>query len=319
MSDLIVQGRRLGPAELQFIRALRESQPQCSRAELSRQVAEQWQWRNPLGQLKDMAARTLLLKLHRRGLITLPAPQCGNGNARRRALPPAADLPPPELALEFPGAEAYPSPAPTPASLAALAPLTFTRAGTAAERREVRSLLARFHYLGYGGPVGENVQHLVHDARGRAVAVMVWGAAAWKCAPRDAFVGWSSAQRRARLTLVANQQRFLVLPWGRVPHLASHVLARATRRLARDWHERYGHAVVLAETFVEVGRFAGTVYRAANWTRVGETQGRSRQDRTRTLQVPVKAVWLLPLSARFSAVLTAPLAPSEEQGGSPCS
>jgi len=314
VNDLIVQGRRLGAAELQFIRALRESQPPCSRAELSRRVAEQWQWRNPAGQLKDMAARTLLLKLHRRGLIELPAPQRGNGNARRRAVPPLATAAPGELALAF--AAGPPGP-PAGAALAALGPLTFTRAGTAAERREVRSLLARYHYLGYGGPVGENVQHLVHDARGRAVVVMVWGAAAWKCAPRDAFVGWSPAQRRARLSLVANQQRFLVLPWGRVPHLASHVLARATRRLARDWQERYGHPVVLAETFVEVERFAGTVYRAANWTCVGRTQGRSRQDRARTLQVPVKAVWLLPLHVRFRAALNAPLTASEE-GGAPC-
>ena len=297
----MIQGRRLGPAELQYIRALRASQPGWSRVELSRQVAAQWQWRNPTGQLKDMAARTLLLKLHRRGLIELPAPQRRNGNARRRAVPPSVEAPP----------------APAPLGLTALGPLTLSLATTAAGRREVRALLVQYHYLGYGGPVGENVQHLVHDARGRAVAVMVWGAAAWQCAPRDAFIGWSPAQRRARLSLVANQQRFLVLPWGRVPHLASHVLARGTRRLAGDWHERYGHPVVLAESFVEVARFAGTVYGAANWTCVGRTQGRSRQDRTRTLQVPVKAVWLLPLSARFRAVLTAPLTPSEE-GAAPC-
>lgn len=306
MSELIVQGRRLGATELEFLQALRQQQPHWSRAQLSRYIAEHWQWRSVAGQLKDMAARTLLLKLHRRGLLSLPPPQRGNGNAGRVARAPVAEL--------FAAATSVPA----PATLAAVAPLTLTAAGTATERREVRTLLVRYHYLGYGGPVGENVQHVVHDARGRAVAVMVWGAAAWKCAPRDGFVGWSPAQRRARLSLVVNQQRFLILPWGRAPHLASHVLARATRRLARDWHGRYGHPVVLAETFVEVGRFAGTVYRAANWTRVGETQGRSRQDRARTLKVPVKAVWLLPLHARFRAVLTAPLAPGEE-GGASCS
>lgn len=309
MSELIVQGRRLGATELEFLQALRQQQPHWSRAQLSRFIAEHWQWRNPAGQLKDMAARTLLLKLHRRGLLRLPAPQRGNGNAGRRARAPAAA--PPEL---FAAAASVPA----PATLAELSPLTLTRAATAAERREVRALLAQYHYLGYGGPVGENVQHLVHDARGRTVAVMVWGAAAWKCAPRDTFIGWSPVQRQTHLALVANQQRFLILPWGRAPHLGSHVLARATRRLARDWQERYGHPVVLAETFVEVGRFAGTVYGAANWTRVGETQGRSRQDRTHRLRVPVKAVWLWPLSARFRAVLTAPLTPGEK-GGAPCS
>ena len=305
MSELIVQGRRLGATELEFLEALRQQQPHWSRAQLSRYIAEQWQWRNPAGQLKDMAARTLLLKLHRRGLLSLPPPQRGNGNAGRVARP---------LGALFAATTSEPA----PATLTEVAPLTLSSAITAGERREVRGLLAQYHYLGYGGPVGENVQHLVHDGRGRVVAVMVWGAAAWKCAPRDGFVGWSPVQRRARLSLVASQQRFLILPWGRAPHLASHVLARATRRLAHDWHERYGHPVVLAETFVEVGRFAGTVYRAANWTRVGETQGRSRQDRARTLKVPVKAVWLLPLHARFRAVLTAPLAPGGE-GAAPCS
>lgn len=304
-----MQGRRLSGTDLEFLQALRQQQPQWSRAQLSRCVAEHWQWRNAAGRLKDMAARTLLLKLHRRGLLNLPAPRRGNGNARRVARAPAAAAP--ELC---PAAAS----APAPATLAEVAPLTLTRAASGPERREVRSLLAQYHYLGYGGPVGENVQHLVHDAHGRTVAVMVWGAAAWQCAPRDGFVGWSPAQRRARLSLVANQQRFLILPWGRAPHLASHVLAHATRRLARDWHERYGHPVVLAETFVELGRFAGTVYRAANWTRVGQTQGRSRQDRARTLQVPVKAVWLRPLHAQFRAVLTAPLVPGES-GGAPCS
>lgn len=319
MNALIIQGRRLGTVELEFIRGLREKQPRWSRSDLSREVAQQWQWRNPAGQLKDMAARTLLLKLHRRGLIELPAPKRRNGNAQRRARTPFASPLPEELALEFCAGKANGLPAPGQTTLAALMPLTLRCAATAAERQEVRSLLAKYHYLGYGGPVGENVQHLVHDGRGRAMAVMVWGAAAWKCAPRDGFIGWSPAQRTAHLGLVAGQQRFLVLPWGQVPHLASHVLACATRRLARDWHDRYGHPVVLAETFVETGRFAGTVYRAAHWTRVGETQGRSRQDRAHRLKVPVKAVWLLPLCARFRAVLTAPLTPGEERGGIPCS
>jgi hypothetical protein len=147
--------------------------------------------------------------------------------------------------------------------------------------------------------VGENVQYLVRDAQGREVAVMVFGAAAWKVAARDEFIGWSVAQRRGGLQGITNQQRFLILPWVRVPHLASHLLGLAARRLSEDWQQRYGHRVWLVETFVEEDRFAGTAYKAAGWLRVGQTTGRTRQDRDRTHQVPIKSVWVKPLHPRF--------------------
>jgi hypothetical protein len=166
-------------------------------------------------------------------------------------------------------------------------------------RRRVGQLLAHYHYRGFNGAVGENVHYLAKDRQGREVAVMVFGAAAWKVAARDQFIGWSVAQRQARLGGIAHQQRFLILPWVRVPHLASPLLALATRRLPADWQARYGHRVWLVETFVEVGRFAGTPYRAAGWTPLGQTTGRTRQDRQRTLPSPRKAVWVHPLHPAF--------------------
>ena len=96
---------------------------------------------------------------------------------------------------------------------------------------------------------------------------------------------------------IANNQRFLILPFVNVRHLASHVLGRVARRIAADWQVKYGHRPVLLETFVERERFAGTCYRAANWQGLGSTQGRSRQDRRRTLQVPVKEIYVYPLRA----------------------
>jgi hypothetical protein len=152
--------------------------------------------------------------------------------------------------------------------------------------------------------VGENVQYLARDAHGRELAVMVFGAAAWKVAARDHFIGWSVSQRRQALRLIANQQRFLILPWVQVIHLASHLLALAVRRLAQDWQGRYGHPVWLVETFVEQERFAGTSYKAAGWSRIGQTTGRTRQDRQRTLQAPIKAVWVRPLHRQFRKLLT---------------
>jgi len=236
------------------------------------------------------------LKLQARGLIELPAPLTRNGN-RRRSVPPSTLLQPDLL-------ESQPDPIPGP--LATLQPIGLERIETPLQRRTVTHLLQQYHYRGYSGAVGQNVQYLAKDCLGRELAVMVFGAAAWKVASRDVFIGWSIAQRQARLPWVVNQQRFLILPWVRVPHLASHLLALALRRLSADWQHRYGHPVWLVETFVEDQRFSATSYKAAGWIRVGETTGRTRQDRGHTLKTPIKSVWVKPLHSRFREHLTLP-------------
>jgi hypothetical protein len=284
-----VQGRLLSEADLQSIRDLRREYPQWTRRQLSDHLVEHWHWYNEAGRAKDMAARSLLLKLQARGLIDLPAPRNGNGNRQRHAQAPSLVQ-----------AELLPChPEPITGSLSALQPLGLELVAGLGERRRVARLLEAHHYQGFSGAVGENVQYLVRDAQGRELAVMVFGAAAWKVADRDQFIGWSVVQRRQGLPRITNQQRFLILPWVRVPHLASHVLALALQRLSGDWQTRYGHPVWLVETFVEEGRFAGTAYQAAGWLRVGQTTGRTRQDRDRTLEVPLKSVWVKPLHPRF--------------------
>ena len=164
-------------------------------------------------------------------------------------------------------------------------------------------LLSRYHYLGYRGSVGENMKYLVFDCRGRPLSCVLFGSAAWKVGCRDSYIGWDRAERPQRLHLVTNNMRFLVLPWVRIPHLASHVLGRIVRRIREDWKKSYGHDVVLVETFVDVSRFRGTCYRAANWRYVGRTKGRSRNDRYNTLRVPQKDVYVYPLRSRFREIL----------------
>jgi hypothetical protein len=255
---------------------------------LSRELAERWNWRTPLGQLKDMAARTLLLKLERRGMIGLPACRRASPNRMRHKRPPVAALLPPA--------------APVAAALATLTPLQLCEVSGAAwapQRAIFEAALHQYHYLSYRSPVGENLQYLVQDREGRVLACALFGAAAWQCAARDRFIGWTAAQRPGGLPGLANQARFLILPWVRVPHLASHVLAQLTRRLSADWERKYGHPVFLVETFVELGRFAGTCYRAANWRHVGATTGRTRQTLPGGVGVPRKAVYVYPLHPRF--------------------
>lgn len=291
-----MQGRQLSEADIGCIRALRAEHPDWSRQRLSEHLAQEWQWRNEAGRLKDMAVRTLLLKLQARGLVDLPAPLTRNGNQRRCARP----SPPlqPDLLSSQPDSIVCP--------LAALQPVGLERIDTPVQRRTATRLLQHYHYRGYSGAVGQNIQYLVKDRLGRELAVMVFGAAAWKVASRDTFIGWSIPQRQARLPWVVNQQRFLILPWIRVPHLASHLLALALRRLSADWQQRYGHPVWLVETFVEEQRFTGTSYKAAGWIRVGETTGRTRQDRGHTLKTPIKSVWIKPLHSGFRERLTLP-------------
>ena len=287
MEPIRVQGRTLTGDDLRDLRALIVEHPDWHRTALSLHLCQLWNWRNAAGQIKDMAARTLLLKLAARGLIQLPPPQ-------RRTRRPCAQVAPmvqePLLAL---------SPEPIQEPLAWLQPIRLALADTRPKREQVRQWLAQYHYRGFHGPVGENVQYLAKDQHGRELAVMVFGAAAWKVADRDRFIGWSVQQRAEHLGGIANQQRFLILPWVRVPHLASHLLVLAARRLADDWQNRYGHRVWLLESFVEQERFTGTSYRAAGWICLGQTTGRTRQDRQRTLQSPVKTLWVRPLHPDF--------------------
>jgi hypothetical protein len=149
------------------------------------------------------------------------------------------------------------------------------------------------------GDEPENLGYLVQDRQGRDLACALFGAAAWKTQPRDDFIGWTVNERQTHLGRIANNSRFLILPWVRVPELASHILGRLARRVASDWQAHYGHPVVLLETFVERERFRGSCYRAANWLYVGQTQGRTRQDRQHQLQAPVKDVFVYPLQRNF--------------------
>ena len=280
----VLQGRELGPIQLGSIRALIATHPEWSRRRLSQALCEEWNWRNSAGQLKDMASRTLLLKLEQRGEIQLPARRQTPVNRMRQTqtAPYEGDV------------------SPYSKLLAQVGPLLLTEVSqNRCQRRELAAALAQFHYLGFGGTVGENLQYTVRDHGGRLLAGLMFGSAAWKCQDRDQFIGWTAEQRKKNLFLTTNNTRFLIMPWVTVPHLASWTLAAVLRRLSRDWKLKYGHPIYLVETFVERDRFRGTAYRAANWSRVGATTGRTRQDRYSSIQTPVKEVYLYPLTPKF--------------------
>ena len=297
----IIQGRQIGAVELGQVRHLLARHPDWSRRRLSEELATVWNWRNGVGQLKDMAARTLLLKLELRGWIRLPPRRTAPSNRMRHK-----QLPEPTLAA---------APAPVTEPLKQLLPLLISECShvdkASGQRALFDALLYQHHYLSHRSSVGENLQYLVRDALARSLACVLFGAAAWHCAARDHYIGWESSVRAQNLHLLANNTRFLVVPWAQVPNLASHVLGRIAQRLSADWQAKYGHPIYLLENFVQCDRFTGTAYRAANWVRVGQTKGRTRQDRpdgTRH-QAAIKDVYLYPLHRRFRRYLRGHTAP----------
>jgi hypothetical protein len=223
---MVIQGRQITPESLELIRGLLISNPNWNRTRLSRELCLRWNWRNALGRPKDMAARSLLLKLERAGKIRLPARRAPSPNERRNRR-----LPPPAAARE-----------PIRGALRDLQPLRVSVvAPDSDDARLFNGLLAHEHYLGHRNTVGENLRYLARDRQGRPVACVLFGSAAWKCAARDAFIGWDQATRERNLQGLTNNTRFLIPGWVRVPHLASHVLGLIARHIRADWRAKYGH------------------------------------------------------------------------------
>jgi hypothetical protein len=282
-----LQGRPFGPEQLGQIRALIAENARWSRYRLSRELASLWNWRTPRGQIKDMAARTLLVKLQERGWITLPPPRMKSPTRSGRPAQGAG------TALEQ---------SPVDGPLSQLVPLRLqevSQADRRAVRLQLEAALHRYHYLGYRSRVGQNLQYWVCDKQDRPVACVVFGAPAWQCAVRDQWIDWSARQRADHLGRIVNNTRFLIFPWVRVPLLASHVLSQVSRRIGPDWLDKYGEPLWLLETFVDRERFTGTCYRAANWICLGQTRGRGRQGPAGVLSTTIKDVFVYPLHPNF--------------------
>jgi len=244
------------------------------RQKLSRMFCEDVGWRKPDGGLKEMSCRVAFLKMERDGHILLPPPQKPANNHLKKPKERALPLPDVERAGEL--------------------TLDIVDRTTSALWN---ASIDRYHYLGYTPLPGAQLRYFVRS-EGTILALLGFAAAAWKCAPRDTFIGWDAETRKKNLHLVVNNARFLILV--KVRNLASRILSLAARRIASDWYARYGFEPVLLETFVDTERFTGTCYKASNWHCVGATQGRGKLDRYHEHRLPVKSVWLYPLRKDFT-------------------
>ncbi len=280
-------GRNFTAAELKIIEKIIKTPDHPARAEISRRVCRELGWYRPNGQLKDMSCRVALLRMQRDGLISLPLPRNGNGNGNIRIkLSGHSDPPGSELRGRVDNYR-----------------FDIQIVESTEQSRLWNEYIARYHYLGYTPLPGAQIRYMVRIDH-KVSAVLGFGAAAWKMAPRDRWVGWTAAQRQCRLPFIANNSRFLILPWVQVKNFASAVLGAITRRIADDWKMRYHHPVCMLETLVEKERFAGTCYRAANWLHLGSTQGRGKLDRTHRYPLPVKDIYVYPITKDFRKVLT---------------
>jgi hypothetical protein len=281
---LIYRGRTVSAEDVAFIRVLIEQYPHASRWRLSKLLCEAWDWRQANGALRDMVCRSLMLALHRAGHIQLPAKKQSPVNYLAKREKPATDFLLDDSPIRGP--------------LRALQPLLILPVRRTEHEALFNGLIERDHYLGYTQPVGEHLKYMVF-ANARPVACLGWSSPPWHMGPRDRFIGWTPAVRRRNLHLIAYNTRFLILPWVRVDHLASHLLGRMARRISDDWQQLYAHPICYLETFVDRERFAGTCYRAANWQCLGKTTGRGIKDKAHKVTLPIKDVLGYPLGKKF--------------------
>jgi hypothetical protein len=287
-SEWRYRGRVVTTEDVTSIRRLIAENPGASRRRLSEKLCEAWQWKQANGTLRDMVCRGLLLMLHRAGEIELPPVRFQTPNPFvRRATPE------PMLIDSTPMTD----------TLGDLRPVELQQVRRTGDEPLFNSLIEQHHYLGYEQPVGEHLKFLAW-ARGRPIACLAWSSAPRHLGSRDRYIGWSAEARRRNIRFIAYNTRFLILPWVRVPHLASHLLGRMTAILSDDWCRMYSHPIYFAETFIDPGRFRGTCYRAANWQLLGLTTGRGKNDQTNKPNRPIKEILGLPLTPRFREYLS---------------
>ena len=281
------RGREITQEDILYICSLVKRHPNDSRRKLSTRLCEAWQWRQANGALRDMVCRGLLLMLERAGQISLPPVSYARHNPlahRARPEPVPIDTTPIEDRLRH------------------LQPLVFEQVRRTGREPLFNSLIEEHHYLGYEQPVGEHLKFLVW-AQGRPIACVAWSSAPRHIGSRDRYIGWSAEARRHNIRFLAYNTRFLILPWVRVEHLASHILGRMAARISDDWQRMYGHPIYFLETFVDPERFRGTCYRAANWALLGKTTGRGKQSNSYVPNRSIKEVLGYPLNKRFRELL----------------
>jgi hypothetical protein len=263
-----------------------DDNPEITRFKLSKMVCTALNWLRIDGKPKDMSCRVALLKMEADQLFKLPPAKRGKPvrKANDTALEEAIRWPDNVQDFELKDVE-----------------INIVKG--LKQSRLWNSYIDKYHYLGFALIPGAQLRYLV-KANEQIVALLSFGASAWKVMPRDTYIGWTKEQREKNLHLIINNSRFLILPWITKKNLASKVLSLISKRISDDWYKTYSYRPVLLETFVEDQRFLGTCYKASNWQCLGKTQGRGKLDTHKKKEKPIKTIWVLPIDKKFRKKLT---------------
>ena len=279
-------GRVFTESEIESIGAIIGEDTTRNRTAIARIACEQLQWYRPDGTPKTASMSQVLVKMEADGHITLPPLQRNHSTRMKPIEHTVRTDTPKEIVL----------------NAGQLPHLHIEIAKTKDEKSLWNEYIDRYHYLGYTPLPGAQMKYCVYS-RTNLLALVGFGASAWRVAPRDWYIGWSDEKRQENLHLVLNNARFLIVPWVDSKNLASKILSMVSKRITDDWQQRYNYRPVLLETFVEKQRFSGTCYKAANWKLVGSTKGRGKKDRFKDASLPKKDIFLYPLDKNFQVML----------------
>jgi hypothetical protein len=279
-------GRVFTESELSCIRSIIDEDSSRNRTAISQIACERLKWYRPDGSLKTASMSQVLVKMEAAGLISLPPLESMHTKRMKPIEHTARSAVREEIML----------------SAGKLPDVHVEIAKTQDEKSLWNEYIDRYHYLRYTPLAGAQMKYLVYS-QDDLLALLGFGACAWRVAARDWYIGWSDEKRKENLHLLVNNARFLILPWVYSKNLASMVLAMVTKRIGEDWQKQYKYKPVLLETFVQKNRFSGASYKAANWKLVGTTKGRGREDRFKEAKLPQKDIYMYPLYKDFKIML----------------
>jgi hypothetical protein len=287
MADFILQYRskKINIDDISFIKRLISEHFNRGRSHISKVLCNAWDWKQENGKYKECAARDLLLRLEEKGFIELPPRLRPKNNLKKKSFD-QIPLFLKEQLIGYAGEHDNP----------------IVKLAGPQDSYLWNYLVHHYHYLKDPKLVGEHLRYLAF-INGQIVGCLAWASAAWKVKDRDQFIGWNTDTKRKNLNLIANNTRFLILPWVNIKYLASKLLSLNVKRLSDDWQRSYGHPIYLAETFVDISRFKGTCYQAANWSNVGQTKGSAKKGNDYLYHGQPKAIYLYPLHRHYRRFL----------------
>lgn len=279
-----LHGEPLSSEEWETIQETIEICKNLSRTELAATLCEHMGWYRANHKAKVRECLGWLDELSQKKRVLLPEKKTGRPKGKRTQVPrtPRGE---PDRTIHAP--------------LSALGPLQIRLVKRKDDHQLWNELIDRYHYLGYTTPYGASLKYIVTSSQGTLLACALYSSPARRLQLRDQYIGWTDLNRQKNLQKIVQNSRFLILPWIKIPYLASHLLSKLCVSIRQDWRSTYGIQPVLLETFVDNSRYKGTCYHAANWTYVGNTCGRGRMDKMHLGKKSIKSIWVYPLVKSF--------------------